>query len=107
MKDVLEHLATLREQIGKCEELTAAAKSQTKRAAFARVVAHYRVLASELERAIARMEAEQASDAKRLREATLIPPGPSREQVMRKARQSETGSHMNEWLRSPGLKPPE
>jgi hypothetical protein len=27
--------------------------------------------------------------------------------VIRKARQAETASHMNEWLTSPGLRPPE
>jgi hypothetical protein len=27
--------------------------------------------------------------------------------MLRKARQAETGSHMSEWLRSPGLQPPE
>jgi hypothetical protein len=26
--------------------------------------------------------------------------------MIRKARQAETGSHMSEWLRSPGLQPP-
>jgi hypothetical protein len=36
----------------------------------------------------------------------LLPPGALREQVLRKARQCETGSHMSEWLRSPGLQPP-
>jgi hypothetical protein len=27
--------------------------------------------------------------------------------MIRRARQAETGSHMSEWLRSPGLQPPE
>jgi hypothetical protein len=27
--------------------------------------------------------------------------------MIRKARQAETGSHMSEWLRSPGLRPPQ
>ncbi|WP_143130822.1 hypothetical protein [Bradyrhizobium arachidis] len=49
MKDMLEHLARLREQIVKCEQLRDAAKSQIKRAAFDRVVSHYKVLASVLE----------------------------------------------------------
>ena len=48
-----------------------------------------------------------ADEAKRLREeAKLLPPGTLREQVLRKARQAETGSHVSEWLRSPGLQPP-
>jgi hypothetical protein len=29
-----------------------------------------------------------------------------RDHLIRKARQAETGSHMSEWLRSPGLQPP-
>ncbi|WP_375161667.1 hypothetical protein [Bradyrhizobium sp. RDT46] len=54
------------------------------------------------------LEERLAEEAKHLREqATLLPPGPLREQVMRKARQCETGSHMSEWLQSPGLKPPD
>lgn len=48
-----------------------------------------------------------ADEAASLREqAKLLPPGVVREQVLRKARQAETGSHMSEWLRSPGLQPP-
>ncbi|MGY4509047.1 hypothetical protein [Bradyrhizobium sp. USDA 3650] len=58
MKDMLEHLATLREQIVKCEQLRDAAKSVIKREAFARVVAHYTILAAELERAISQTENE-------------------------------------------------
>jgi hypothetical protein len=53
------------------------------------------------------LEERLSDEAKRLREeAKLLPPGAVREQVLRKARQAETGSHMSEWLRSPGLKPP-
>jgi hypothetical protein len=54
------------------------------------------------------LEQRLADEAARLREqAKLLPPGFVREQVLRKARQAETGSHMSEWLRSPGLQPPE
>lgn len=53
------------------------------------------------------LEERLANEAKRLREeAKLLPPGALREAVLRKARQAETGSHMSEWLRSPGLQPP-
>lgn len=53
------------------------------------------------------LEERLAAEAKRLREqADLLPPGTLRDEVMRKARQAETGSHMCEWLRSPGLQPP-
>jgi hypothetical protein len=53
-------------------------------------------------------EERLAEEAKRLRaEAKLLPPGAGREQTIRKARQAETGSRISEWLRSPGLRPPE
>ena len=48
-----------------------------------------------------------AEEAKELRKvAEMLPPGPTRDRVLRKARQDETAAHMNEWLRSPGLKSP-
>jgi hypothetical protein len=48
-----------------------------------------------------------AEEAKRLREeARLLPPGAARENLVRKARQAETSSHMSEWLRSAGLRAP-
>ncbi|MBR0849216.1 hypothetical protein JQ543_15800 [Bradyrhizobium diazoefficiens] len=51
------------------------------------------------------LEARLAEEAKRLREeAKLHPPGALREDLIRKARQAETASHVNEWLTSPGLK---
>ncbi|GLR85840.1 hypothetical protein [Bradyrhizobium iriomotense] len=54
------------------------------------------------------LEARLAEEAKRLREeAKMLPPGALREELIRKARHAETASHMNEWLTSPGLKPPE
>jgi hypothetical protein len=53
------------------------------------------------------LEERLADEAKRLREeAKLLPAGALREQVLRKARQAETGSHVSEWLRSPGLQSP-
>jgi hypothetical protein len=39
-------------------------------------------------------------------EAWRMPPGPERDGLLRKARQMETASHMQEWLTSPGLQPP-
>ena len=54
------------------------------------------------------LEERLAEEAKRLRaEAKLLKPGTVRDELIRKARQAETGSHMSEWLRSPGLQPPE
>lgn len=53
------------------------------------------------------LEDRLADEAIRLREeAELLPPGAERDDMIRKARQAETGSHMSEWLRSPGLQPP-
>ena len=53
------------------------------------------------------LEERLADEAKRLREqANLLPHGAVRDQVLRKARQAETGSRMSEWLRSPELQPP-
>jgi len=48
------------------------------------------------------LEERLAEEAERLRkEAELLPPGRLREEVLRKARRADTGSHMSEWLRSP------
>jgi hypothetical protein len=53
------------------------------------------------------LEERLANEAKRLHEeAELLPPGDLRDAVEREARQAETGSHISEWLRSPGLQPP-
>ena len=53
------------------------------------------------------LEERLAAEAKRLREeASLLPPGAAREELIRRARKAETASHMNEWLASPGLRPP-
>nr|WP_249147719.1 hypothetical protein [Bradyrhizobium sp. AUGA SZCCT0177] len=40
-------------------------------------------------------------------QATKLKPGPQKEVLLRKIRQLETASHINEWLSSPGLQPPE
>nr|WP_244647786.1 hypothetical protein [Bradyrhizobium diazoefficiens] len=54
------------------------------------------------------LEERLSEEAKRLREeAKLHPPGAVREALLRKARQAETASRINEWLSSPGLQPPE
>nr|WP_246735025.1 hypothetical protein [Bradyrhizobium sp. S69] len=39
-------------------------------------------------------------------EANALPQGPLRDAAIRKARQAETGAHINEWLSSPGLQTP-
>jgi hypothetical protein len=53
MQDMLAHLEKLRAQIADCERLQGAAKNKIKRNIFARLAAHYRGLARELEAAIA------------------------------------------------------
>jgi hypothetical protein len=47
---------------------------------------------------------EQAETWKR--EAAKLPYGKEREGLLRKARQLETASHVNEWLSPPGLTQP-
>ena len=54
------------------------------------------------------LEERLAQEAERLREeAKKLPHGPEREILLRTARQAKTGSYMSEWLRPPGLYPPE
>ena len=54
------------------------------------------------------LEARLSEEAKRLRaEAKLLPPGVVRDEMIRRARQAEIAAHINEWLASPGLRPPE
>ena len=57
---------------------------------------------------VVNLETRLATEAKRLREeAEALKPGAIRDEMLRKARQCETGSHMSDWLRSPGLRTPE
>jgi hypothetical protein len=53
-------------------------------------------------------EERLAEEAQRFKEAAeKEPPGSTaRELLLRRARQAETASRMNEWLTSPGLAPP-
>jgi hypothetical protein len=53
------------------------------------------------------LETRLAEEAARLREqAKLLPPGRVREELIRRARQADTGSHISQWLHSPGLQAP-
>ena len=46
-------------------------------------------------------------EAQNLRgEAQLLPYGPLRDAILKKARQTEAAAHMDGWLNSPGLQPP-
>jgi hypothetical protein len=49
-----------------------------------------------------------AEEAQRFKEAAQkAPPGShAQELLLRRARQAETASHINEWVSSPGLQPP-
>ncbi|GAH83447.1 hypothetical protein [Bradyrhizobium sp. BR13661] len=53
MEDMQAHLEKLRTQIAECEMIRDLATGKAKRDLFAKVADHYRVLASEIERAIA------------------------------------------------------
>lgn len=39
-------------------------------------------------------------------QATKLPPGPGREALIKKARQAQVASHIDDWAKSPGLQPP-
>jgi hypothetical protein len=56
----------------------------------------------------ATFEERLAEEAIKFKEAAeKQPPGSTaRELLLRRARQAETAAHINEWLRSPGLRPP-
>lgn len=53
-------------------------------------------------------EERLAAEAIQFREAAEKeqPGSMARELLLRRARQAETASHMNDWLSSPGLRPP-
>ena len=36
-----------------------------------------------------------------------LPPGPERDQLVRRIRQNETAAKIEQWLKSPGLQPPQ
>lgn len=49
-----------------------------------------------------------AADAEYMRDqAALLPPGPVRNELLRKARQATIASQAEEWVNSSGLQPPE
>jgi hypothetical protein len=53
------------------------------------------------------IQARLIAFAKEMREkAALLPPGAEQDDLLRRARQAETTSHLDEWVNSPGLKPP-
>ena len=40
-------------------------------------------------------------------QAQMLRPGPGRDELIRKSRQAETASHIQDWLSSPGLRAPQ
>jgi hypothetical protein len=52
------------------------------------------------------LEGRLADDVKRLRDEAKFLLSAVRKATFRKAQQAETGSHISEWLRSPGLRAP-
>lgn len=53
------------------------------------------------------LEDRLASFSKKAREtAKLLPPGTTKDELLRKARQADTAAHLNEWINSPGLQAP-
>jgi hypothetical protein len=48
-----------------------------------------------------------AAFAKDMREkASLLRPGAEKDNLLRRARQADTASHLDDWADSPGLRPP-
>ncbi len=39
-------------------------------------------------------------------QAAQLPPGSERDAMLKKARQADVATHLNEWAKSPGLQPP-
>jgi hypothetical protein len=39
-------------------------------------------------------------------QAAGLPPGPERDQLLKKVRQAETAMHLDDWANSPELQPP-
>ena len=48
-----------------------------------------------------------AEKAKLEAQIAKLKPGPEMDALSKKIRQLDTAAHMNEWLSSPGLRPPE
>ncbi|MCP3395285.1 hypothetical protein NLM27_41880 [Bradyrhizobium sp. CCGB12] len=53
------------------------------------------------------LEERMAEQADKLKEqASQLPVGVERESLLKRARIAETGAHLVDWIRSPGLQPP-
>ncbi|MBR1212066.1 hypothetical protein JQ641_15835 [Bradyrhizobium sp. JYMT SZCCT0180] len=68
---------------------------------------HFTQTAPLEERMVEKAKRFRSAEAKRLRsEAEGIPSGVKRDDLIRRARQIEMASHINEWVSSPGLQAP-
>jgi hypothetical protein len=61
MQDMQKHLESLRRDADECQRISDGANDQAKRDLFARLAQHHRVLAAEVERAIAEQKADPGS----------------------------------------------
>jgi hypothetical protein len=53
-------------------------------------------------------ESRLEQEALRLKEAAAsLPPGAERDLLLKKSRQVKVAAHLNQWLTSPGLQPPQ
>ena len=41
------------------------------------------------------------------KKASSLPPGPERDEMLRKASRADTAAHLDDWANSPELQPPE
>jgi hypothetical protein len=58
-------------------------------------------------KSLPRRDRVSSLDETKVREqASHLPPGLGRDDLLRKARQAETASHFDDWTSSPGLGPP-
>ncbi|MBR0792690.1 hypothetical protein JQ631_26755 [Bradyrhizobium manausense] len=54
------------------------------------------------------LEERLAAWSKEVREqAAMLPPGPERDLLIKKARQADVACHLDDWAHSPGLQPPD
>jgi hypothetical protein len=58
------------------------------------------------DRALGERLIKEARLAREREKANQSPPGAEREDLLKKVREADVAAHIDEWLNSPGLKPP-
>jgi hypothetical protein len=54
------------------------------------------------------LSARLVQDVEHLKaQLAMTPPGPERDHLVKRIRQNETAAHIDQWLTSPGLQPPQ